>query len=231
MRWIEVRPRDTVEAGRISTALDAFHQKVRPLLGIQPPAQREVLLEQMMESIHRVQYIARVLQRDISPRRADPTTEWFDPIKAAALHNRSARRDEACWLVFFFVHFGKSLQSGWRLPRDVYGALGAANHWDWAHTSRNPAVCRAWLAANQHTLKTDGNIRRFGNHRKYQSLDPYKPTGTGAAVESYVAWVASKQTHANLFGDAVANAGGCPRRAFDTLYRSMGSRCFVRQNG
>jgi hypothetical protein len=201
--------------------LDVFHQTVRPLPGIQVPAQRDVFLEQVMESIHRVQYIARLLERDISVIRADPSTELFDPIKAAALHNRNGRHDEACWLVFLFTHFGRSLQSGWRLARDIYGSLGDANHWDWARTSRDPAGFRSWLAANQHALRTDGIVRRFGNHRKRQSLDAHKATGTGAAVESYVAWVAQARDHFTLFDSALAAAGRAPRLAFDDLYRSM----------
>ncbi len=69
-------------------------------------------------------------------------------------------------------------------------------------------------------LKYGCGVRRFGNHRKYQSLDAHKPKGTGEAVVSYVAWVGSPRTHADLFRDAVASTGD-GRRAFDALYRSM----------
>jgi hypothetical protein len=210
-----------VEARRIDAALRTFHETIHPLPGIQAPANREAFLEQVMESIHRVRYVARVLERDISARRADPASDLFDPIKAAAFHAHHGRHDEACWLVFLSVHFGKSLQSRWRYPRDIYGALGGANHWDWARVSANPAGFRAWLAANQNTMKTDGVIRRFGNHRKYESLDDNKPRGTGAAVQSYVAWVGPPRTHAELFRDAVVAAEGGGRRAFAMLYRSM----------
>ncbi len=218
-----MRPRDIAEADRIDSALSAFDARVRPLPGIQELAHRGAYLEQVMESIHRVRYIARVLERDISDNRADPASEWFYPIKAAALHGRHGRHDEACWLVFLSVHFGLSPRSGWRLARDIYGALGGANRWDWTRTSADPAAFRAWLASNQHALKNDGIIRRFGNHRKYQSLDAHTPTGTGAAVESYVAWVAPPRAHAALFGNAVAVADGDRRRAFDVLYRSLKS--------
>jgi len=218
-----MRPRDIAEADRIDTVLSTFDATVRSLPGIQEPAHREAYLEQVMESIHRVRYIARVLERDISDNRADPASDRFYPIKAAALHGRHGRHDEACWLVFLWAHFGWSPQSGWRFARDIYGALGGATRWDWARTSADPAGFRAWLAGNQHALKNDETIRRFGNHRKYQSLDAHKPTGTGAAVESYAAWVAPPRTHAGLFGDAVAAAGGDRRRAFDVLYCSMKS--------
>jgi hypothetical protein len=32
----------------------------------------------------------------------------FDPLKAAVLHYRRGRVDEAYWLVFLAVHFGKA---------------------------------------------------------------------------------------------------------------------------
>ena len=95
-----------------------------------------------MESIHRVRYVARVLERDISPDRADPASDLFDPIKAAAHHAREGRHDEACWLVFLSVHFGKSLKTGWRYARDIYGALGGPSRWDWARVSADPAGFR-----------------------------------------------------------------------------------------
>ena len=41
-------------------------------------------------------------------------------------------------------------------------------------------------------------------------------------MESYVAWIGPPRTHAELFRDAVAGADGDSRRAFATLYRSMG---------
>jgi hypothetical protein len=143
-------------------------------------------------------------------------------LKAAVFHHRQRRIDEAFWLIFLSVHFGKNLRSGWRLVRDVYGQLGGAIHWDWARTSANPADFRRWLANNQARLKGgDGVVRRFGNHRKYQSLDASSSDGTGAAIESYVRWVNSSGTHELLVQETLASANGDPRRTFDALYHSM----------
>jgi hypothetical protein len=64
-----MRPRDQAEAARIGTVLNNFHANTRPLPGIQPPVRRQVFLEQLFESIHRVQYIERgVLCRRGAPR-------------------------------------------------------------------------------------------------------------------------------------------------------------------
>ena len=219
-----MRPRDNAEAARIDGALADFHHRVRPLPGIQDPTQRAVFLAQFFESIHRVRYIARgVLERDIAPCRTNPSSDLFDPIKGAALRMRGGEHDEACWLVFIFAHFGKNLRSGYRLARDIYGALGSGSPWDWAHTSSNPEAFRNWLRDNRHTLNSDGVARGFGNHRKYLTLDPDYAGGTGEAVVSYVKWVVPHRTHEGLF-DAAANASQHDRRrTFDYLYRAMGS--------
>jgi hypothetical protein len=160
--------------------------------------------------------------KDLSTLRADPSNELFDPLKAAVLRQRQGQIDEAFWLVFIFVHFGRNLRTGWRLARDVYGSLGGPTHWDWARTSANPGAFREWLAAQQATLQGgDGIARYFGNHRKYESIDAHSPRGTGAAVESYVKWVAPPRTHQMLMKEAEEKGNGDRRETFSYLYRSM----------
>jgi hypothetical protein len=129
------------------------------------------------------------------------------------------RIDEAFWLVFLFVHFGKDRTGGWNYIRNVYGQLNGMAHWDWASVSANPPAFRGWLAENSDELKRAGG--GFGNHRKYMSLNAYSSAGTGAAVETYVGWVMAAGGHAGLVAAAVKAAKGDPRTTFDILYRSM----------
>jgi hypothetical protein len=205
----------------------AYHTDTRPLPGIQSPVPRRVFLEQLFESIHRVQYIERgVLQkggeeRGLDSDRANPASDLFDPIKAAAIRSREGEHDEACWFVFLFTHFGKNLRTGYRLVRDIYGCIGNGQNWTWARTSAAPESFRAWLRANHNTLKNDGTPRHFGNHRKYVSLNAASPGGTGEAFVTYVRWVQQHRNHRDLFDSAEELAGHDPRRAFDILYRSM----------
>ena len=123
-------PKDKAEAERIDAVLADFHIQKRPLPGIQDPLCRFAFLEQLVESIHRVEYIRRGVlyrgdeRRVHDARRADPDSDLFDPIKGAALRAREGNHDEACWLVFLFTHFGKNLRTGYRLVRDIYGCLG-----------------------------------------------------------------------------------------------------------
>ncbi len=216
-----MRAKDRHLAQDLDAGLRSFDQQKRPLPGIQAPANRETLLEQLVESIHRVKYVSVIRKRNLSDLRADPSSDLFDPLKAAVLRQRQGQTDEAYWFVFLFVHFGKHWRAGWRLARDVYGRLRRSAPWDWARTSSDPQGFRQWLAAHQATLLGDGIPRHFGNHRKYQSLDAYSPTGTGAAVESYMSWVGLPKTHQELMQEAQKQVGGNPRKTFDYLYRSM----------
>lgn len=216
-----MRPRDRELARRLDSNLLSFERTRRPLPGIRECANREAFTEQLLESVHRVRFVAVLRTRELSDLRADPNNELFDPLKAAILHHRRGNIEEAFWLVFVFVHFGKHARAGWRYAREVYGRLGHGDKWDWSNTSADPAGFRAWLDFQQEDLKREGIIGGFGNHRKYESLDAYSPNGTGAAVESYVRWVNPPRTHQQLMEHACREAGGNQRRVFDNLYHSM----------
>ncbi len=164
-----------------------------------------------------------ISSRGLSPLRADPSSDLFDPLKAAILFQREGRTDESYWMVFLFVHFGKHMRGGWRYAREVYSGLGDTIRWDWTNTSADPAGFRKWLDDHEAQLRRAGVPGGFGNHRKYQSLDAYSDNGTGAAVESYINWVVPPRTHQELMHEALAQVDGNPRDGFDGLYRSMDS--------
>ncbi len=211
-----MRPRDRQLGERLDAALQSFAERKHSLPGIRSAAAREIFLEQLLESVHRVRYVAVVRERPLSDLRMDPGSELFDPLKAAILKQRAGEIEEAFWLVFLFVHFGKNPRGGWRYAREVYGCVGGNGLWDWASVSANPAAFSRWLARQQTFLKRQTPPGGFGNHRKYESL-----SSTGAVVETYVDWVAPPRTHQQLIAEAVHRAGGDPKQAFDDLYRSM----------
>jgi hypothetical protein len=152
----------------------------------------------------------------------DPRSDLFDPVRAAILRHRSGEAEEAGWLIFLFTHFGRNLTSGYRLIRDVYGRLGNGGNWDWEATSSDLYEFRVWLAKNAAALKSNvATHRAFGNHRKYQSLDAWKTNGTGAAIESYVAWVKQGGSHQELFARIVKSRAGNGALAFGDLYEQM----------
>ena len=138
-----VRPRDCQLADELRARLTAYDADIRELPGIRAPQRRTALIEQILESIHRVEYVKRLLKRPISPRRADPNDELFDPLKAAILHIRAGNPEEAFWLVFLFVHFGKHARAGWRYAREVYGRLGQGTLWNWSAVSAFATISRS----------------------------------------------------------------------------------------
>ena len=207
----------------IDQALQTYETEKRSLPGIQAKNNRTAYIEQILESIRRVRYVSVISGRQLSPQRADPSSDLFDPLKAAVLFQRDGRLDESYWMVFLFVHFGMNPRGGWRYAREVYSGLSDTVMWDWASTSADPASFREWLADHEADLRREGVPGGFGNHRKYQSLDANSNIGTGAAVESYVDWVSPPRTHEELMHEALSQFDGDPRAAFDGLYESMDS--------
>jgi len=214
-----MRPKDRALAERLDVGLRAYCREVRSLPGIQDDRRRAVLIVQLVDSVRRVKFVRAILGRDISPHRADPESDLFDPLRAAVVHKHGGHFDEACWCVFLFIQFGKHNRSGYCYAREVYRRAGEPGCWDWQSTSRNPRRFREWLSRNEDRIRRGPG--GFGNHRKYESLSGLSEEGTGAAVESYVDWVHPPRTHKALIDEAVAQAGSDPRRAFQILYDSM----------
>ena len=183
-----MRPADVERAKELSAKLVAFRDGVRPLPGISEPLPLAVLVEQMIDSLRRVEFAYIVRDGKMYLVRANPASLAFDPLRAAVYWVRRGNADEACWLVFLFVHFGKHTRDGYRLLREITG-LWVRGRWTWERVQSDPSTFREWLRKNEARLKSDGVRRRFGNHRKYESLSAISPNGTAAVVASYVAWV------------------------------------------
>lgn len=216
-----MRPRDQTVAQEIEDKLQRFHNNQHPLPGIQSLPYRQSFIEQVVESIRRIQFVSVIRQRKLNAHRADPTSALFDPIRAAVLCHIDGQIDEAFWLVFLSVHFGKHKSDGWRLAQDIYGGMPENIPWDWERVSSSPNGFRQWLDGLQDILRNDGVSRRFGNHRKYESLSGSAATGTGAVVESYVNWINTYGSHEGLINNTKQQVGNNPRDMFDHLFRSM----------
>lgn len=200
---------------RLSAELVSFAASHRPLPGVELDAARTTLVMQMVASVRRMDYTSILLKRPIDPARADPASSQFDPERAAILHMKAGRMDEAVWLVFLATHFGKHPRHAWQMLRDVYSGLGT-QHWTWERVSKSPAAFRAWLTNQKGAVRGS-----FGNHRKYESINGDRPSGTGAAVESYVAWVGPTRSHQKRFADLVHESGNDPNAIFEHFYRGM----------
>lgn len=213
-----IRPNDKLEFDAIVAILQARSLGPGSLKGVATAAARLSLAEQIVESKRRIRYIEVLRaqgQSDIWLSR-----EAFDPIRAALHLTGKGDLDEACWLVFLSVHFGKHRRGGWNLVRDIYFGLGPDRRWDWRATSANPEGFHAWLADHQGQLAQKNIVRQFGNHRKYESLRADSRRGTSKVFATYIAWVGHNRGHKGLFHDAAAAVNDAAA-LFDCLYHSM----------
>lgn len=197
----------------VKQVLDNYQVKT-PLLGISNSNREETFIRQICDSIRRIEYIDVIKQRNVSPDRANPNNAIFDPLRGAIWHLQNGDINEACWLIFLFTHFGKHLRTNYALCKNFYGGLNSTNIWTWSNTTNDIAGMKLWLQSNKHLIKNDVY---FGNHRKYQSLDAYKSSGTGATIESYVNLIGNDHNQFfNNVNNSVRNDKGL---FFDYLYK------------
>ena len=201
------------ELARLAAALDEFCKKQHPLLGIRRAAARETLAMQMIASLRRLDYTRIIKARSIDPERADPSSPMFDPERAAVLHAKDGRVDEAIWLIFLATHFGKHGRSGWRRLRDFYSALGQGR-WTWAKVYKNPAQFESWIRLNHEKI---GGA--FGNHRKYESLKPDSAKGIVVVIKSFIDCVEGEPS--KWFAELTRRIGNDPHKIFDAAYNEL----------
>jgi hypothetical protein len=214
-----IRPKETVAFEKIVDRLLQFDLNVHALNGLRKAGAREALAEQIVESIRRVRFAYALRDSKLAEYCADASRDSFDPFRAALVHARNGNTDEAWWLIFLSVHFGRHRRDGWRLLQDFYRADGKP--WTWLRASANPAEIGIWLEAAIGTFQNDGIKRRFGNHRKYETLRPSSRRGTPAVVESYCQMIGHNRGHDQFLADAAVEANGDPFELFDSLYAAM----------
>lgn len=212
-----MREKNKELASEIRKKLTDFSHYIH-MPGINTTQNLECLIKQIIDSVRRIKYISLIKENTYeSADIADPNYSHFDPIKAAVWHKSQGNVDEAFWLIFLFVHFGKHTIKKWELVKDIYGQLGNGQLWDWTAINGEPNLFRAWLNQNQVALKNG----RFGNHRKYESLDALKATGTASILISYVNWINTYGSHTQMINAAINTVGDDEETLFNHLYKSM----------
>ena len=175
--------RDIPSFATLSDGLLRYEREQCLLPGVSSLQCRDVFIRQVIDVTRKLVCLSLIAGRPISADRANPESELFDPLKAALMHRNLGSFDEACWLAFLFVHFGKHPHSKWRFVREVYGRIGEPAGWTWTNVSRDPQGFRDWLREKTQFLLR-GSRRGFGNSRKYQSMDADKPAVVLVAVAS-----------------------------------------------
>jgi hypothetical protein len=200
-------------AEELEATLLEFHKQVMPLQGVAHTENMLAFVAQLIDSLHRVEYVRAIARRPIDAERANPRNPLFDPVRAAVLLSKDLP-EESFWLVFLATHCGRNLRTEWRLAGELYGA-SERSPWTWERVQANPQEYADWI--EDHYDEFQG---KFGNHRKYESLKP-GPKGTPAVVLSYVDWVKGYGSHAALIAQALGRAQGDARRGFALLYEQM----------
>jgi hypothetical protein len=214
------RIKDQEKTEKLSGLLDEFSKDALPLVGLTTDARKEVLVAQIVDSIRRIEYLNAVSVRSKSPNLHTPYSDSFDPFGGAAVLHKAGQTDEAYWLVYLATHFGKHKTDGWNLTEDIYGRLGQGSVWDWATVSQAPLALGQWLATVHPAQTRIGRSRRFGNHRKFETLKA-GPKGTGHAVATYIDWVAAHGSHDAMIKSVQAQVGQNPQEVFGFLYKDL----------
>jgi hypothetical protein len=214
------RIKDKVKSQKIHDLLDKFPHVQLPFVGLTTAARKSVLVAQLVDSVRRLEYLRLTSLRARSAALYMPYSGSFAPFGGAAALHKGGRIDDAYWLVYLATHFGKHKSDGWNLTEDFYGQFGQGATWDWATASQNPQSIANWLAGVYPNVTGSGRSRRFGNHRKFETLKP-GPKGTGHAVATYIEWVLSYGSHQNLINHAHARVGQNPKDVFAFLYKEL----------
>lgn len=214
------RIKDQQQFDKILDLLDTFPIAQFPFVGLTTVIRKTVLIMQLIDSIRRIEYLRVTSARARSPSLFTPYSGSFAPLGGAAVFHKAGRIDDAYWLIYLATHFGKHKTDGWNLTEDFYGRFGQGGVWDWATASQNPKAISAWLTGIYPHITSAGRTRRFGNHRKFETLKP-GPKGTGYATQTYIEWVLSYGSHQALIAHAQARVGQNPKDVFAHLYKDL----------
>ena len=218
-----MRAKDPPLFDALSDGLSSFHAEVLPLPGLANDEGRAVLLFQMVDSVRRINYLKSMSRKARSSSLYTPYSGAFNPLAGAAALDKAGRFDDAYWLVFLATHFGKHKEDRWNLTEDFYGRFNdGSGVWDWARASSNPAAIEQWIEEVYPHTTSEGRPRRFGNHRKFETLKP-GPKGTGHACQTYIELVLSFGSHSDLIRHAQHEVGQNPKDVFAYLYKRLGA--------
>ncbi|MCG8508987.1 MAG: hypothetical protein MI741_07135 [Rhodospirillales bacterium] len=215
-----VRIKDKKKFEEISSLLETFPNEVSPFVGLTGPESKFVLVAQLIDSIRRTEFLRIKSVRAKSASLYTPYSGSFEPFGGAAAMHKVGQVDDAYWLVYLASHFGKHKTDGWNLTEDFYGRFGQGGVWNWTVASKDPLAISDWLETVYPHITNAGRSRRFGNHRKFETLKP-GPKGTGHAIATYIDLVNQHGSHQALIDHAQKSVGQNPKEVFAHLYREL----------
>lgn len=216
---MQLRVKDEKRSQEFLDGLQSFSGTL-PLSGLTTNIRKNVLVAQLVDSIRRINYLNLVAARAKSEALHTPYSGSFEPFGGAVVLANAGKLDDAYWLLYLATHFGKHKEDGWNLTEDFYGRFGQGGVWDWSKASQNPLDIANWLAGIYPHVTDAGRSRRFGNHRKFETLKP-GPKGTGHALMTYISWIKQFGSHQALISSAQQSVGQNPQAVFAHLYKEL----------
>jgi hypothetical protein len=214
-----MHPKYQTLAVKLGLKLDDFQANIGPLPGIASQGAKDTLVAQFIESRRKIDRAKALASKALSPERCDPSSSRFDPELAAARLFQAGDIENAVWLAFLSVHFGRHGKDGWLLCSQIYSALTSDPVWTWEAVTDDLSGFESWLW-NDANFK-GVRLGRFGNHRKYESVTSRTSSGTAAAVRTYVEWIKKHGSHSGLLAETKRMTNGDPMRSFRFLYNEM----------
>ena len=203
--------------------LEAFVKDNGKLPGILNLSARDAFIRQLIDSVRRVKCVLKIADRKVSENIASPRGNVFDPLKAAVHHRNTGNLDEAAWVIFLATHFGKSPSCNWLLTKDIYGRLGEDPYWSWDIVIGDLAGLVSWCVNIKMRIDSLEPRRKFGNHRKYESLKHDAPRPLSKVISSYVNLITENGGCDQFFGATLNRYDNCRYRSFDYLYKTFGA--------
>ncbi|WP_297809597.1 hypothetical protein [uncultured Methylophaga sp.] len=185
-----------------------------PMPGVADQVAQEVFVQQILDSIRRVDFVYTQRQRNISAVCAAPTSDAFDPIKAAIYYFANNQIEEAFWLVFLSTFTGKHKSKKWIMLSEMYSMLGTGQLLTWDYINNNFQQFSSWYEKNHPNI-----TRAFGNHRKFETLKAHADGSPINVFSSYIHWVGGN--HQEMISDAIVKIGPDPKDLFDYLFNAM----------
>jgi len=179
------------------------------LSGIAQEDRRRAFCFQIVESMRRTRYIRAIAGRGSCSRRTCPHSDLFDPERAIVFYRNEGNLEEALWLTFLTIHFGKNKKNGWKTLQTFYKGDGEKT-WTLSNVRRDYSYFEYWYKKSWSSLNFG-----FSNHRKYESLNPDSKKGTLAVVNSFLKYL---DCVGDFFEYAALKSAG---DKFDFLYRDF----------
>jgi len=200
----------------IAAMLDEARKEIE-MPGLESPEHAAVLCKQIFDSVKRVKYLQIIAERGCSRNRVDPSCDQFDPLRGAIYYLNQGDVNEASWLIFLYIVFGKDRKGHYGLLKAFYSGLNEGQTFTYEFVLLNVDFVINWIEQNENKLKDAGS---FGNHRKYESLKNTS-RGVGNTIRSYIELVG--ESHKDFFDRIVPDRGLTSGEKFEILYRKFSS--------